>query len=56
MDRPAHPGRDLLLARPAHEALGNLEKAASDLRKAADLNPTSTDAIAQLHRLGVNYP
>jgi tetratricopeptide (TPR) repeat protein len=40
----------------AYEALGNPEKAVSDLEKAANLNPTSTDAMEQLRRLGVEIP
>jgi hypothetical protein len=40
----------------AYEALGNQEKAISDLEKAANLNPTSTDAVDHLRRLGVEIP
>ena len=40
----------------AREGLGDLEGAAADLIKAAEINPTSTDVLEQLDRLGVDYP
>jgi hypothetical protein len=40
----------------AYLALGNTQKAVSDFKKAAKLNPNSTDAIAQLAHLGVAFP
>jgi hypothetical protein len=40
----------------AYLALGDTEKAISDFKKAAKLNPNSTDAIAQLARIGVAFP
>lgn len=40
----------------AREATGDREGALADLRRAADLNPRSTGAIDQLHRLGIEYP
>lgn len=40
----------------AKEALGDMEGAYADLKKAAQINPTSTDVLAQLERLGVDYP
>jgi hypothetical protein len=38
------------------EALGDIEGALADLRKAAEINPTSTDVLTQLQRLGVESP
>jgi hypothetical protein len=38
------------------EALGDLEGAIADLVKAAEINPTSTDVLVQLQRLGVAFP
>jgi len=40
----------------AREALGNRDEAIVDLKRAANLNPHSTDALEQLHRLGVEIP
>ena len=40
----------------AREGLGNLDGALQDLQKAYELNPNSTDAGAQLQRLGASLP
>lgn len=40
----------------AYEALGDREAAVRDLQRAAQLNPNSTDAGAQLQRMGVASP
>ena len=40
----------------AREALGALDEAISDLRKAAQINPSSTPVLEQLQRLGVAAP
>ena len=40
----------------SNSALGDLNGAISDLVKAAEINPTSTDVLAQLQRLGVAFP
>lgn len=40
----------------AKEGLGDLEGAIADLRRAANLNPRSTNAVAELQRLGVEAP
>jgi tetratricopeptide (TPR) repeat protein len=40
----------------AREATGDMDGAIADLKRAADLNPRSTDAVEQLNRLGVEYP
>ena len=40
----------------AREGLGDLEGAVEDLTKAAEINPTSTDVLSQLDRLGDYYP
>jgi tetratricopeptide (TPR) repeat protein len=40
----------------ARESQGDLEKAISDFKKAADINPDSTAARQELLRLGVEYP
>ncbi len=38
------------------ETIGDLEGAIVDLVKAAEINPTSTDVLEQLQRLGVAFP
>jgi hypothetical protein len=38
------------------EAMGDGDGAIADLKRAAGLNPRSTDAVEQLNRLGVEYP
>jgi hypothetical protein len=38
------------------EAIGDLEGAIADLVRAAEINPTSTDVLAHLQRLGVAFP
>jgi tetratricopeptide (TPR) repeat protein len=40
----------------AKEALGDLDGAINDLMRAAEVNPTSTDVLEQLQRLGVTFP
>jgi tetratricopeptide (TPR) repeat protein len=40
----------------AKVALGDRDGAVADLKRAADLNPRSTNAIKQLDQLGVEYP
>jgi tetratricopeptide (TPR) repeat protein len=40
----------------SREAIGDLESAIVDLVKAAEINPSSTDVLAQLQRLGVPFP
>jgi len=40
----------------AKEALGDLDGAINDLTRAAEVNPTSTDVLVQLQRLGVVFP
>ncbi len=40
----------------AKEALGDRDGAIADLKRAANLNPRSTDALEQLRRMGVEYP
>ncbi len=40
----------------AREASGDRVGAIEDLRRAADLNPRSTEAAEQLRHLGVEYP
>jgi hypothetical protein len=40
----------------AKEAMGDIDGAIADLKRAAGLNPRSTDAVEQLNRLGVQYP
>jgi hypothetical protein len=38
------------------EATGDIEGAIADLVRAAEINPTSTDVLAHLQRLGVTFP
>ncbi len=40
----------------ARESQGDLDKAISDYKKAADINPNSTPARQELARLGIAYP
>jgi hypothetical protein len=40
----------------AKEGLGDIEGAVTDLKRAVEINPTSTDVLDQLQRLGFTFP